>query len=129
MFNIRINNIECRQTIYKSREYEIVKWYKNDYYGTEQKLIEEGYEKVIYEDGSWGMNSLHHTINESCFRHPESCYVIAWLKPNYGEPDIDMETVGGRILELEADELDVFMRVYRVSHNMILEQMNENEKD
>lgn len=129
MKNIRIDNIECRKTIYKPREYEIVKWYKNDYYGAEQKLMEEGYEKKIYEDGGWALRKSNHTIDSSCFRHPESCYVIAFLKPNYGEPDIDMETVGSRVLDLEADELDLFMQVYRLANNMILSQMNDDEKD
>ena len=124
---IRINDIECRSTIYRPKEYEIVKWYENSYYGKEKQYLEQGYEKVVYDDGSWGMKAKSHTINESCFKYPESCYVIAWLKPNYGEPDIDMKTVGSRILDLEQDELDLFIKVYRLAHNMILGEMKEEE--
>ena len=127
MKKIRIDDIECRQTIYKPKEYEIVKWYENERYGKEQQLVEEGYVKEVYKDGSWGLKKDNHTINESCFKHPESCYVIAWLKPNYGEPDVDMETVGSRVLDLEADELDLFMQVYRLANSMILGQMKEEE--
>ena len=124
---IRIDDFECRSTTYKSREYEIVKWYENSYYGKERQYLKQGYEKVVYDDGSWGMHATNHTINESCFKHPESCYVIAWLKPNRREPDIDMETVGSRILDLEADELDKFMQVYRLAHSMILGEIKQKE--
>lgn len=121
---IRINNIECRQTIYKQREYEIIKWQKNNYYGTEEKLLSEGFERVEYDNGDWGMQNGNYTVNSSCFKNPESCYVIAWLEPNYKEPDVNMCTVGGRLLELEQSELNTFMKVYKIAHELIMEKVN-----
>ena len=128
--NVRIGNIECRQTIYKEREYEILKWQVNQYYGNEEKMInEDGYTKVEYVNGDWGLNKDFHTINSSCFKNPETCYVIAWLKPNRKEPDVNMETVGNRMLELEQSELNTFMRVYRIAQELIMEEMRENESE
>lgn len=129
MNNIRIDNIECRKSTYQSHEYEMVKWYKNDYYGNEEKMInEDGYVRQVYKDGDWGLSKDFHTINSSCFKNPESCYVIATLEVNKREPDINMRTVGGRVLDLEQDELDVFMRVYRLAYNMVMETINEDEE-
>lgn len=126
---VRINNIECRKSIYQSHEYEMVKWYTNNYYGKEKELLECGYERVEYSGGDWGITKNNHTINSSCFKNPESCYTIATLKENRREPDVDMETVGGRLLELEPNELNEFMKVYRLAYDMIMEKINEDEED
>lgn len=127
--NIRIGNIECRSTIYKEREYEILKWYVNPYYGNEEKMIDNGYTKIEYVNGEWGLTKDFYTVNGSCFKNPESCYVIAWLKPNRKEPDVNMETVGSRVLELEQSELSTFMRVYRTAHELIMEKLNKDESE
>ena len=124
---IRINDFECRSNIYREDEYEMVKWQVNQYYGNEEKLISEGYEKVEYGGGNWALKRDFHNINSSCFKNPETCYVIATLKLNRREPDVDMETVGSRLLDLEVDELDEFMKVYRLAQGMIMEKMNEDE--
>ena len=125
---IRINDFECRSSVYREDEYEMVKWEGNRYYGQEKFMIEwEGYEKVKYRDGDWGLRRNSHTINSSCFKNPETCYVIATLKLNRREPDIDMETVGSRLLDLEVNELGEFMKVYRLAQGMIMEKMNEDE--
>lgn len=125
---IRINDFECRSNIYREDEYEMVKWQVNQYYGQEKFLIEwEGYEKVEYEGGNWALKKDFHSINSSCFNNPETCYVIATLKLNRREPDVDMETVGSRLLELEPNELNVFMKVYRLAQDMIMQNLNEDE--
>ena len=125
---IRINDFECRSSIYREDEYEMVKWQVNQYYGQEKFLIEwEGYEKVEYEGGNWALKRDFHSINSSCFKNPETCYVIATLKLNRREPDVDMETVGSRLLELEPNELNVFMKVYRLAQDMIMQNLNEDE--
>ena len=128
--NIRIGNIECKPTGYKDREYQIIKWEVNSYYGSEERMInEDGYEKEYHPSGDWGLTKGMHTVNSSCFKNPETCYVIAWLNPNRREPDVDMETVGSRMLDLEQDELSTFMRVYRIAHELILEKMAEDENN
>lgn len=127
--NVRIGNIECRQPIYNGHEYEIVKWQVNQYYGNEEKMISNGYTKVEYDNGEWGLSKDFHTINSSCFKNPETCYVIAWLKPNRKEPDVNMEVVGNRMLDLEQKELSTFMRVYRIAYELIMEKLNEDESE
>lgn len=125
---IRINNFECRKSVYQSHEYDMVQYQTNSYYGTEQELLDCGYKRIEYPGGDWGMTKNNHTINSSCFKNPESCYVIASLEVNKREPDVNMKTVGGRLLDLEQDELDMFMRVYRLAYNMIMETINKDEE-
>ena len=121
--NIRINNIECRETTYKSKEYEFVKWEKNMYYGTEKELLDEGYERIEYDSGGWAMTRSNHTIDSSCFKNPETCYVIAWLEPNRREPDVNLLSVGSRLLDLSEEDMDAFFRVYKIANEMIMDMM------
>jgi hypothetical protein len=121
--NIRINDIECRQTTYKPKEYEFVKWEKNMYYGTEKELLDEGYERIEYDSGGWAMTRSNHTIDSSCFKNPETCYVIAWLEPNRREPDVNLLSVGSRLLDLSEEDMDAFFRVYKIANEMIMDMM------
>lgn len=116
---VRINNIECR--LLQTR-YEIIKWYPNEYYNAEQKLIEEGYEKVEFGNGNWSMKKDYHSITSSCFKNPESCYVIAWLKYDGNEFCTELESVGSRLLDLNKKERDDFFTVYELANKMILEE-------
>ena len=116
---VRINNIECRLT---QTRYEIIKWFPNEYYNAEQKLIEEGYEKVEFGNGDWSMKKDYRSINSSCFKNPESCYVIAWLKYDENEYCNELESVGDRILNLDKKERDDFFTVYELANKMILEK-------
>jgi hypothetical protein len=116
---VRINNIECRLT---QTRYEIIKWFPNEYYNAEQKLIEEGYEKVEFGNGDWNLKKDYHSINSSCFKNPESCYVIAWLKYDEDEYCTELESVGDRILNLDKKERDDFFTVYELANKMILEK-------
>ena len=61
---IRIDNIECRNSYGR---YEIVKWYPNKYYGSEESMIEEGYERIVYDNGGWALRKDCFTIHGSCF--------------------------------------------------------------
>lgn len=116
---VRINNIECRLT---QTRYEIIKWFPNEYYNAEQKLIEEGYEKVEFGNGDWNLKKDYRSINSSCFKNPESCYVIAWLKYDEDEYCTELESVGDRILNLDKKERDDFFTVYELANKMILEK-------
>jgi hypothetical protein len=122
---IRINNIECRSN---QDRYEIVKWYPNTYYGAEQRLIEEGYERVEYPNNRWQLKRDWHNIDMSCFINPESCYTIATLEYDDDEMCCDMTTVGPRLLELDKKERDNFFTVYKLAEEMIKEE-NESEED
>ena len=122
VMRIRINNIECRDQTSNSGNYEIIKWYKNEYYGTEQEMLEEGY---THKNGYYTRDNIN--IHEDCFKSPESCFVIAWLEINHKEPDTDLRTVGSRLLGLGNDERNDFFDVYRIANNKIFKQFNHDE--
>lgn len=124
---ICINNIECRESRGDSGNYEMIKWYPNEYHGSEQKMIDDGYEKVIYPDGGWGMKKDWHTVGGSCFQNPKSCYVIACLKINHREPCIDLETVGSRLLGLTVEDRNDFFEVYRIAEEKLTNTFNEDD--
>jgi hypothetical protein len=116
---IRINDIECR---FSQERYEIVKWYSNTYYGAEDRLISEGYEKVSYPNDRWQMKKDWHNIDMSCFVNPESCYTIATLHYDSDEGCCDMKTVGPRLLELSKTERADFFAVYEYAEDKIREE-------
>lgn len=119
--NIRINSIQCRScdTTYR---YEIIKWFPNTYYGLKNDYLNKGY---VEEDGF--VQSDNHRIQSTIFESEESCYVIAWLDYNHKEPDVDLRSVGSRLLALTKDDLDCFFDVYNIANKMIIEQY-ENGK-
>ena len=118
---IRINQLECR---YSQGRYEIIKWYKHEYYGTEQEMLEEGY---IHKNGYYTRDNIN--IHEDCFKSPESCFVVAWLEINHKEPDTDLRTVGSRLLGLDNDERNDFFDVYRIANNKIFKQFFNHDED
>ena len=123
---IRINQFECR---FSQRRYEIVKWYPNEYYNAEQKLIEEGYAKVEFENGNWSMKKDYHSISSSCFKNPESCFTVATLHYDDGEGCCDMQTVGPRLLQLSKPEREDFFAVYEYAEDRIREEELNKEQD
>jgi hypothetical protein len=122
---IRINNIECR---FNQDRYEIVKNYPNTYYGSEQRLIEEGYERVEYPNNRWQMKRGWHNIDMSCFVNPESCHIIAKLEYDEDEMCCDLTTVGPRLLDLDKKEREDFFTVYELAEKMIKEE-NESKEE
>jgi hypothetical protein len=121
---VRINNIECRLSYGR---YEIIKWYTNDYYGAEESMISEGWEKVTWENGDWSMKKGNCQVNSSCFKNPESAYTIATLDYSRGEGCCDLTTVGPRLLELPEEDREDFFLVYRLSEDKI--KLENREKD
>ena len=119
---IRINNIECRNQTSNSGNYEIIKWYENEYYGTEQEMLDEGY---IYKDRYYTKGNV--SVHEDCFKSPESCFVIADLEINHREPDINLRTVGSRLLRLNNEERNDFFDVYRIANDKIFKQFDYDE--
>jgi hypothetical protein len=114
---IRINNIECR---FSHGRYDIIKWYPNDYYGKEEKMIEEeGYERIEYGSGGFGLKKDHHTIDSSCFQNPESCYTVAYLEYDDDEQCCDLTTVGPRLLKLKKKDRKAFFQVYKIADEAI----------
>lgn len=113
---IRLGNIECR---FSQGRYEIVKWDKNKYFGAEEELISEGYERVEDTLSGFCYKRQHHTIDASCFKNPGSCYTIATLHYNEGEGCCDMKTVGPRLLELDKTSRKEFFKVYKIAEKYI----------
>lgn len=103
---IRINQIEIKKTKYKDSSYEIIGWYKNDHYQQWDNMLAEG-----WMDTGGFLTKNHLSIHESCFKNPETCYVIAWLKKDSG--GYYLESVGSRILQLNEEEFKDFMDIYR----------------
>ena len=115
---IRIDNIELRVT---DIGYHIIKWYTNEYYGAEERMIAEGYEKVVNGNGEWCMRRDWSTIHASCFKNPESCYTIARLEYFAGEGCCELTTVGTRVLDLKKKDRKTFFKVYRLAEKAIRE--------
>lgn len=103
--NKRIGNLEVRKVTNwlkeDSKYIEFIKWHPNIYYGRESEYIWDD-KREQYKDPkcNWWY------IDKSCFKHPESCYVIAFLDTFEEEPDI--QTVGSRPFKLDIDEYVIF---------------------
>lgn len=106
MKDIRIENIELKKTKYKDSSYEFVKWYPNSTYGKWDEMIGDGW----IENGEF-LTKDYFSYHKSCFEHPESCYVIAWLKKD--NDGWYMETVGSRLLDLSIGERNTFFDIYK----------------
>ena len=82
MKKIRIGNVELRPLGVDDKYLaEIIEWYPNTYYGRENDFIKVDNERYRYKD------SENCFVHKSCFKNPESCYVIAFVTNNE-EPDI-----------------------------------------
>ena len=119
---VRINNIECRLS---QGRYEILQWYKNSYYGSEKKLIEDGYERINHDSGGFSFRNGNHSIDGSCFKNPESCCTIAYLTFDRGENCCDLTTVGTRLLELGKTDKKTFFKVYKIAEKEIRKIQNK----
>lgn len=116
---IRINNIEARKynsTKSEQSFYEIVKWEVNKLFGKEDEYREDGY---VDSFGGDFLEKNGHRISKSSFQSNESCFVVAFLRLNKSESDVDLESVGSRILDLSDSELSDFMDVYRLASEKI----------
>jgi len=82
---------------------EIVKWEKNPYYGKEEEFEKVG--ETYYGKGE----DIGFCVHESCFKNPESCYVVAFVTKDVEMPDI--LSVGKRPWELDGDDAEAFRRI------------------
>lgn len=126
---MRIDDLEIRKINDSDHYiYEIVKWSPNKYYEDFKngllKKVEGplGGTKYQYE----GRDGYY--IDESCIKHPESCYVIAFVN-NDKEPDI--VSVGSRPWDLKPEEKKIFDEIVRYffkSYYEVNEDTTEEEK-
>jgi hypothetical protein len=108
---IRINNIEFRKTTntnVKKTSYQIVKYQNNPYYNKEQEYLNRGY--IETSDGYYLTDGIR-SISKLIFNTEETCYVIAFIERD--SESWYLKTIGNRLLELNNDELNDFMQVYR----------------
>jgi len=124
---IRINNIECKKyTSTKVNEifYEIIKWVENPHFGKEQEYRDNGY---VDSFGGDFLQKKGHEIQKSFFIHKESCFMIASLRLNRREPDINLESVGSRLLDLTEEEQKDFFEVYKLANQKIYKKHFKND--
>lgn len=118
---VRINDVECRR--YKATKvdeifYEIIMWKENPMYGKEKEYRDRGY--VDSFSGDFLRSPLGgHQVQKSLFASKESCYTIATLHLNHKEPDIDLKSVGSRLLDLSKEEQADFFEVYALANQRI----------
>lgn len=123
---IRINNIECR---FSQGRYEIIKWYPNEYYDAEEKMISEGWERVEKDGEFYGLRKGRSTVTASCFKNPESGYTVATLEWDRGEDWCNMKTIGNRLLELDEVTRQDFFDVYQLAEDRIGKETKEKENE
>lgn len=133
-FSYRIGNLEVRNC-YMNRKtgklvslgpdvnfsnYEIIKWEKNPYYGTEKEYVLHGDYYQSKTDPNWAGK-----IHKSCFESSEKCYVVAsWTNMNYDEYMPDLQFVGVRPFELETQtETLVFMELAKAGQYRIQSEL------
>jgi hypothetical protein len=121
---IRIENIECR---FSQNQYEFVRWYPNKYYGTKNKLIEEGYQLHNIHDDNFILTKGNHTIHDSCFLNPESCFTIATIVYDKKEYYTEIKSVGNRLLGLTKKERNYFFEVYKYADKQIRKENKNND--
>ena len=121
---IRIENIECR---FSQNQYEFVRWYPNKYYGTKNKLIEEGYKLHNIHDDNFILTKGNHTIHDSCFLNPESCFTIATIVYDKKEYYTEIKSVGNRLLGLTKKERNYFFEVYKYADKQIKKENKNND--
>jgi len=115
---IRIENIECRLV---RKQYEIVKWFPNMYYGSEARLEAEGYKRTDYNNGEFEYSTGYLMIHGSCFKNPESCCVIAFID-NDSDEGLEIRPIGARLLNLSKEERDIFFDVYKYVNDKALNE-------
>jgi hypothetical protein len=121
---IRIENIECR---FSQNQYEFVRWYPNKYYGTKAQLIAEGYELHNIHDDNFILTKGNHTIHDSCFLNPESCFTIATIVYSKKEYYTEIKSVGNRLLGLTKKERNYFFEVYKYADKQIRKESKNND--
>jgi hypothetical protein len=127
---VRINNIGAEPVAYISKRFEepkhecsIVKYHPNRYYGELENYLKDGWEdKGAYIKCKCG------SIDKNCFEGKETNYVIAFLRYDFKEQCIRLETVGDRLLYIEKDEKKDFFDVYEIADRMLMEKVEKDEK-
>ena len=125
-FALRIGTIEIREVLDKKfHEYEVVKWSPNQLYGKEEeyKTVDELTGVVSYKKN--GVN-----YSASCFKNPETCYVVSFINWDAHEGWWDVDEVGTRPWQLEDEDYDNWSKVMKLAFTQdILPKPDDDEED
>lgn len=111
MKNIKIGNIEYQEVKYGNNRYEeIIKWYPNEYYNSQESMKKNGW--VFDDDGSAHKDSF--TVGSSMFKNEFSQYTIAYVEWNRAHDEFNIKSVGTRAFELDKENEKDFKTVLRL---------------
>ena len=119
MKNIKIGNIEYKEVKYGNNRYEeIVKWYPNEYYNSQESMKKDGW--IFDDDGSAHKDSF--TVDSSMFKNEFYQYVIAYVEWNRAHDEFNIKSVGTRAFELDKENEKDFKTILR-----LIEETNNYE--
>lgn len=105
--------------------FEILYYTPNPHYGKEKDYIKEG---SYYIPKIKTINK--YSIHEDCFKHPESSFVLAFIKINYKEYEAtNIQSVGNRPMELKPYEQLIFNELAHIGYKFIVKELYKLNKD
>jgi len=116
MRSIKIGNIECRKytsTKTDKLHYEIIKWENNPNYNKMQEYLDSGYTESL---GGDFLERNGSSIQKSAFNLPQYCFTVGGL--HKGE-EWYLQSVGSRICDLDNQDLEDFLEVYKLANKKL----------
>jgi len=103
--------------------FEIVKFQENPFFQKESEYELSSDPDYYRNKSGFGL------INKSCFKNPESMFMLAsWDNINHDELTPDLKFVGGRIFELNDEEKKIFLELAEIGQNEISRQLQKNKE-
>ena len=127
-FGYRIGDVELRTCSESSSfNFEFVKWYENEYYGKkdEYEPVNDGIHEGMYRKRN---GDGHLFVHESCFNHPETCYVIAFVRIDE-KGSLNIHNIGSRPFELEGKDKEDYWELSKEGLEMIDKFINGNNNE
>jgi hypothetical protein len=129
--NFRFGNIGFD---YINKQYEILKWQPNPYYGKEEdyELIKlnpvsvKVTEEDVYGYTPKGEHYGAFIVDKSCFENPETCYVLSTFTIDDEGPNLVW--CGERPLNLDKREWSNFMKCVKLAYNYIRQITNNGDE-
>lgn len=101
--------------------FEILKCEKNPYYDKENEYIFDEWNDFYYKEGN-----LHSRIDKSCFKNPETCYMLAhFVDLDNDEILPNLEFTFNRPFELTEEEQIQFLKVGNECYKNIVDQITK----
>lgn len=105
-------------------KYEVVKWFPNPMYDKKDEYrVENELGEVEYVKN--GVN-----YSESCFKHPESCFVVSFVDWNAHENWWEVREVGTRPFEMNENDFISWIKIMRlIAKSEVLPKPKDDEVD